>query len=75
MQESYRKDLASRPGPEPCDTTGNRDDEALVGGHAGHVLSCEIKLFGTPTSLSEAEGNTTGGEMASRRRVPRSRRP
>lgn len=75
MKESYGKDLASHPGPESCGVVGNCNDEALTGVHAGHVSSCEIRSSGTPTSLSEAEGNTARGILASLTQVPRSRRP
>ena len=46
MKESYRKDLASRPGPESCVRTGNCAGEALTGVHVGQVLSCEIRCPG-----------------------------
>ena len=75
MQESYRKGLASHPGPESCVRVGNGTGEALTGVHAGQVLSCEIKQSRGPTSLTEAEGNTAGGVNASRRWPLRSRRP
>ena len=57
MKESYRKDLASHPGPESCGGGREADVEALTGVHAGQPLSCEIKPFGVPTPLPEAEGN------------------
>ena len=75
MKESYRKDLASHPGPESCACVGNGPREVLTGVHAGQVLSCEIRCFGVPTLLSEAEGHTGQGAMASPARTPRSRRP
>lgn len=58
MKESYRKGPASHPDPESCVRGGNVADEALTGAHAGQVSSCEITKSGTPTPLSEAEGNT-----------------
>lgn len=58
MKESYRKGLASHPDPESCVCDGNVTNEALTGAHAGQVSSCEITQSGTPTPLSEAEGNT-----------------
>ena len=75
MKESYRKGLASHPGPESCVRAGNCTGEALTGVRAGQVLSCEINLSGTPTLLTEAEGTTERNAMASPGPVPRSRRP
>ena len=75
MRESYRKGLANHPGPESCVRVGNGTGEALAGVHAGQVLSCEIRRFRGPTSLSEAEGHIVGGDSASHRRPLRSRRP
>ena len=56
MKESYRKGLASRPGPESCVNSRKAAIEALTGGRAGRVLSCEIIATGVPTSFSMAEG-------------------
>ena len=39
------------------------------------LLSREIKGFGVPTPLTEAEGNIAGRVIASGRRAPRGRRP
>ncbi len=58
MKESYRKGLASHPGPESCVGRREAAGEALTGAHADQVLSCEIRQFGVPTLLSEAEGYT-----------------
>ncbi len=57
MKESYRKDPASHPGPESCIGRCEAEGEALTGGYAGPVLSCENHACRTPTLLSEAEGN------------------
>lgn len=57
MKESYRKDPASHPGPESCTGSCKAAGEALTGGGAGPVLSCENNASRTPTLLSEAEGN------------------
>lgn len=65
MKESPRKGLASHPDPESCVGVGNDDGEALTGVHAGQPSSCEITQPGTPTPLSEAEGNTDQGVTAS----------
>jgi len=61
MKESYRKDLASYPDPESCVGGRKGVGEVLTGAHVGQPLSCEIRLSGVPTLLSEAEGNTKGG--------------
>ena len=42
MKESYRKGLASHPGPESCVASREAALEALTGAHAGRVLNCEI---------------------------------
>jgi RNA-directed DNA polymerase len=62
MKESYNEGLASHIGPESCDGGRKIDGEALTGAHAGQVSSCEISS-GTPTPLSEAEGNIAGGAI------------
>lgn len=60
MKESYNEGLASHIGPESCVGGRKIDGEALTGAHAGQVSSCEISS-GTPTPLSEAEGNIADG--------------
>jgi len=60
MKESHRKGLASHLGPESCVGRRETAGEALTGAHADQVLSCEIRQFGVPTLLSEAEGYTDG---------------
>lgn len=65
MKESYRKGSASHPDPESCSDNHKVVAEALTGAHAGRILSCEIKAFGVPTLLTEAEGNTDRGDSAS----------
>jgi len=43
MEVSYVEGLATHSGPESCaSSAGNRGREALTGGRAGWVLSCEI---------------------------------
>ena len=61
MKESHRKGVANHPDPESC--AGNRKvvGEALTGEHAGQPLSCEIRQYGTPRQLTEAEGNIERG--------------
>ncbi len=75
MKESYRKGIASHPGPESCVVSREAAIEALTGGSAGRVLSCEIIETGVPTLFSVAEGNTGGCAIASIRWTPRSLRP
>lgn len=75
MKELYRKVVAKRPDPESCGDARKGVAEALTGACAGEVLSHETRWIGTPTQLSDAEGNTDEGVNASRRRVPRGRRP
>ena len=57
MKESPREGLASHPDPESCVDPRKGFDEALTGAHAGQPSSCEIRSFGMPTLLAEAEGN------------------
>jgi RNA-directed DNA polymerase len=61
MKESHDEGPASHVDPESCVDGRKAVGEALTGAHAGQVSSCEITLFGTPTPLSEAEGNIAGG--------------
>ena len=75
MKESYRKGVASHPGPESCVVSREAAIEALTGGSAGRVLSCEIIATGVPTLFSKAEGHMHVGAIASRRATPRSLRP
>ena len=44
MKESYTKDLANRGGVGPCVGVPRGRSEALVRGHAGQLLSSEIKI-------------------------------
>lgn len=60
MKESYRKGVANHFGPESCVDSREVPIEALTGGSAGRVLSCEIVVIGVPTSFSMAEDNTSG---------------
>ena len=61
MKESHREGSASHPDPESCVDGRKAGGEALTGAHAGQPSSCEIRSFGVPTLLSEAEGHTVGG--------------
>ena len=62
MKESYGKDPASHPDPESCVGDRKGAGEALTGAHVGQPSSCEIRPSGVPTRLSDAEGNTEGGD-------------
>ena len=61
MKESHDQGPASQVDPESCVSDRKVAGEALTGAHTGQVSSCEITQSGTPTPLSEAEGNITGG--------------
>jgi len=63
MKESHRKDLASHPDPESCDSDRKATGEALTGAHAGQPSSCVITVSGVPTLSTHAEGNIAGGGM------------
>jgi len=58
MKEPYGEGLAPHTGPESCAGCRETVGEALTGARTGQPLSCEIRLSGMPTLLSEAEGNT-----------------
>ena len=74
MKELYTEGLASHGGPESC-VGGRKDvDEVLTGVRAGRTLSHEITGIGAPTLLCQVEGNTNGGDSASRAWAPRGRR-
>ena len=89
MREPYGEGLATHTDPESC--AGGREGvgEALIGAHAGWVLSRERYATGAPTlwgesgpsrrgrgvSRSNGQGNTGGRAMASARTAPRGGRP
>jgi len=75
MKESYREGPANHPDPESCVASREAAIEALTGAPAGQVLSCEIFVFGVPTSFNKAEGNINGRAFASALRTLRSLRP
>jgi len=75
MKEPHTEGLATHGGPESCVGLREEAGEALTGGCAGTVLSREIRQFGVPTPLSEAEGNTEVTASARWHRTPRGRRP
>jgi hypothetical protein len=61
MQEPDEEGVASHLGPESCAGRREASGEALTGGSAGPVLSCDIKELGVPTPLRYAEGNIVRG--------------
>lgn len=75
MRKSYRKDAADHPDPESCGADRKVRHEALTGEDVGEVSSREIPTSGTPTLLSEAEGNMAMNDMASSSTARRGRRP
>ena len=48
MKESYRKELANHPGPEPCEGDRKVALEALERVSVGWPLSSEINRYGMP---------------------------
>ena len=68
MKESYVEGLANHGGPEPCVGDPRGRSEALVGAHAGRLLSPEMIVVWGADALGTAEGNTAGGVFASRQR-------
>ena len=75
MKESHTEGLATHGDPESCAGGREAASEVLTGAHSGSVLSREIRVFGAPTLLSEAEGDVSGSGIASFRMAPRGRRP
>ena len=63
MKESYGEGVATHTDPESCAGGREAGGEALTGARTGQPLSGEIRLSGTPTLLSEAEGNTWDGAI------------
>jgi hypothetical protein len=62
-------------GPEPCAVARKGGGEASVGERIGQPLSRERSKPRDADALSEAEGNTDGGVIASLRTARRGRRP
>jgi RNA-directed DNA polymerase len=60
MKVRHRKGVAIHSGPESCGAGREADVEALTGEAAGQPLSREIDMFGAPTQLCNAEGETEG---------------
>ena len=57
MKVQYGKDTASHSGPESCGGAREGATEALAGETGGSAIEPRNPKFGTPTPLSEAEGN------------------
>ena len=75
MKKSNVEGIASHDGPESCAAAREGVGEALTGVHTGRVLSREIRQFGAPTLLGEAEGHTHAVATARRCAALRGRRP
>ena len=63
MKVPHGEGVTHHPDPESCVGRGEASGEALTGEDVGQVLSCEIRHFGAPTLLSEAEGHIGDGAM------------
>jgi len=61
MRVQYGKDVASLPGPEPCEGTREGVSETLAGETGRSGIEPRNQESRTPTLLSEAEGNTEQG--------------
>ena len=66
MGTPYIEGVAIHGGPESCVGDPRGRSEALTGVRAGRLLSREITASGCRRRLTEAEGNTAGGVIASR---------
>ena len=75
MEVLYIEDLASHGGPESCVGVPRGRSEALTGGRAGWAIEPRNRneIRGADV-LSQAEGDTAGGVIASRWWTPRGRR-
>ena len=75
MREPYIEGVATHDDPESCAGGREASGEALTGARTGRPLSREIKYFGVPTLLTEAEGNMHDTAIARRHATPRGQRP
>ena len=57
MKVQYGKDVASHSGPESCGGAREGAAEALTGETGGSAIEPRNQKSGTPTPLSDAEGN------------------
>lgn len=62
MKVQYGKDLANHSGPESCGGTREGAAEALAGETGGSAIEPRNPKSGTPTQLSDAEGNMNQGD-------------
>ena len=62
MKVQHGKDLASHSGPESCGGAREGAPEALAGETGGSAIEPRNQISGTPTQLSDAEGNTNRGD-------------
>jgi len=62
MKVQHGKDLASHSGPESCGGAREGVAEALTGDTGGSAIEPRNPDFGTPTQLSDAEGNMDQGD-------------
>ena len=63
MKVQYGKDVASHSGPESCGGAREGAAEALTGETGGSAIEPRNQDIGTPTQLSDAEGNTDQGDQ------------
>ena len=62
MKVQHGKDLASHSGPESCGGAREGVAEALAGETGGSAIEPRNPKSGTPTPLSDAEGNMNQGD-------------
>jgi RNA-directed DNA polymerase len=62
MKVQYGKEVANHSGPESCRGAREGAAEALTGETGGSAIEPRNQEFGTPTQLSNAEGNTEQGD-------------
>src|SRR5580700_10757797 len=62
MKVQHGKDLASHSGPESCGGAREGAAEALTGETGGSAIEPRNAKSGTPTPLSDAEGNMNHGD-------------
>jgi len=74
MKEPYTEDVANHGDPESCVAFRKERGEALTGACAGTATEPRNNEIRVPTLLGEAEGNTEGGDIASRTPTRRGRR-
>ena len=75
MRELYVEGVAIHDDPESCDVACEGVVEAFDRGTCGLGIEPRNQSTGTPTPLTEAEGNTFATNIARQRAVPRGRRP